>query len=164
MNSLSTQIASLYDVAHELLYLGTDGSPIYSDRFTCLNSDVLHQANALYACHGSTDDEEARLCLVLLMGYNATIYSNGDKEKRIQSILNRCWDILDRFPASLLKLRLLTHCYGEVFDEDLSAEAHAIIDSWGDRELMAEEEEIVALLRDLEENPYPNSEVEFGHL
>ena len=160
MNSLSTQIAALYDIAHELLYLGTDGSPIYSDRFMRLNSDVLHQSDALYACHGSTDEEEARLCLALLMGYNATIYSNGDKEARIQSVLNRCWVVLDRLPASLLKLRLLTHCYGEVFDEELATEAHAIIDSWSDRELTVEEDEIVTLLSELEENPYPNCELE----
>lgn len=160
MNSLSTQIAALYDVAHELLYLGTDGSPIYSDRFMALNSEVLRQADSLYSSHGSTDDEEARLCLCLLMGYNATIYSNGDKEARIQSVLNRCWVVLDCLPASLLKLRLLTHCYGEVFDEELAAEAHAIIDGWGDRELTAEEDEIVTLLCELEENPYPNCEIE----
>lgn len=159
MNSLSTQIASLYRLAHELLYLGSDGSPIYSDRFTCLNSEVLHESDALYFSHGSTDEEEARLCLSLLMGYNATIYSNGDKEARIQSILNRCWAVLDCLPASLLKLRLLTHCYGEVFDDELSAEAHAIIDGWGDRERTPEEDEIVTLLCELEENPYPNSEV-----
>ena len=160
MTSLSTQITSLYDIAHELLYLGMDGSPIYSDRFTRLNGDVLRQADALYTHHGVTDEEEARLCLSLLMGYNATIYSNGDKEVRIQSVLNRCWEVLERLPASLLKLRLLTHCYGEVFDEDLAAEAHVIINGWGDRERTAEEEEIVSLFRDLEENPYPNSEVE----
>lgn len=98
MNSLSTQIAALYDAAHELLYLGMDGSPIYSDRFTCLNSDVLRQADALFSLHGATDEEEASLCLALLMGYNATIYSNGDKEARIQSTLNRCWGFLIVFP------------------------------------------------------------------
>lgn len=160
MTSLSTQITSLYDIAHELLYLGMDGSPIYSDRFTRLNGDVLRQADALYTHHGVTDEEEARLCLSLLMGYNATIYSNGDKEVRIQSVLNRCWEVLDRLPTSLLKLRLLTHCYGEVFDEDLAAEAHAIIDTWGGRQLSAAEQEAVETLQNAEENQYPHSEVE----
>ena len=120
MNSLDSQITALYTLAHELLYLGSDGSPIYSDHFSRLNGDVLSRANTLYPHHGSTDEEEARLCLSLLMGYNATIYNNGDKEVRIQQILNRCWEVLDRLPASLLKVRLLTYCYGEVFDDDLS--------------------------------------------
>lgn len=159
MNSLSTQISSLYDIAHELLYLGADGHPIYSDSFTRLNGKVLRLADALFGFRGVTDEEEASLCLALLMGYNATIYNNGDKEQRIQAVLNRCWDILDRLPASLLKVRLLTYCYGEVFDAELAREARVIIDSWGDRELMDEEKEIVVLLRDMEENPYPNSEI-----
>ena len=41
----------------------------------------------------------------------------------------------------------------------LAAEAHAIIDSWGNCELTVEEDEIVPLLCELEENPYPNCEV-----
>ena len=145
MNSLDSQITALYTLAHELLYLGSDGSPIYSDHFSRLNGDVLSRANTLYPHHGSTDEEEARLCLSLLMGYNATIYNNGDKEVRIQQILN---------------VRLLTYCYGEVFDDDLSREAHSIIDSWGERALSGDECEIAEQLRSLEENPYPNWEVE----
>ena len=160
MNSLDSQITALYTLAHELLYLGSDGSPIYSDHFSRLNGDVLSRANTLYPHHGSTDEEEARLCLSLLMGYNATIYNNGDKEVRIQQILNRCWEVLDRLPASLLKVRLLTYCYGEVFDDDLSREAHSIIDSWGERALSGDECEIAEQLLSLEENPYPNWEVE----
>lgn len=159
MNSLSTQISLLYDVAHRLLYLGADGQPIYSDSFTCLNGEVLRQADALFGFRGATDEEEASLCLALLMGYNATIYNNGDKEQRIQTVLNRCWNLLDRLPASLLKVRLLTYCYGEVFDEELAREAYSIIDSWSDREFTEEEKEIVVLLGDMEENPYPNSEI-----
>lgn len=40
-----------------------------------------------------------------------------------REVLDRCWDILDVASASLLKLRLLTACYGEVFDEPLADEA-----------------------------------------
>lgn len=54
------------------------------------------------------------------MGYNATLYNNGDKEERIQHILDRCWDVLEHLPASLLKVQLLVYCYGEVFDEELA--------------------------------------------
>ena len=55
MNSLDSQITALYTLAHELLYLGSDGSPIYSDHFSRLNGDVLSRANTLYPHHGSTD-------------------------------------------------------------------------------------------------------------
>ena len=105
-------------------------------------------------------EEEASLCIALLTGYNATIYNHGDKEDKIQSVLNRSWDLLDTLPASLLKCRLLVACYAEVFDEELAAEAHAIIDGWKDRELTREEFEIVEHLKNLEENQYPCSEVD----
>ena len=94
-------------------------------------------------------------CIALLTGYNATIYNHGDKEDKIQSVLNRSWDLLDTLPVSLLKCRLLVACYAEVFDEELAAEAHAIIDGWKERELTREEFEMVEHLRRLEENPYP---------
>ena len=90
---------------------------------------------------------------------NATIYNHGDKEDKIQSVLNRSWDLLDTLPVSLLKCRLLVACYAEVFDEELAAEAHAIIDGWKDRELTREECEIVEHLKSLEANPYPYSEL-----
>lgn len=100
------------------------------------------------------------MCLSLLMGYNATLYNNGDKEERIQHILDRCWDVLEHLPTSLLKVQLLVYCYGEVFDEELAREAQAIIDTWQDRELSEEEREVMERLKDVQENPYPWSEVE----
>ena len=101
MNYLESEISALYASAHELCYLGMDGRPIYSDQFTRLNRDVFSQANALYDKHGDSDEEEARLCLSLLMGYNATLYNNGDKEERIQHILDRCWDVLEHARLSV---------------------------------------------------------------
>ena len=157
---MSDQVSSLFSLAHSLLTLGQDGSPIYVDSFTRLNRDVFSQANSLYDKHGDSDEEEARLCLSLLMGYNATLYNNGDKEERIQHILDRCWDVLEHLPTSLLKVKLLVYCYGEVFDEDLDREAQAIIDTWQDRELSEEEHEVMERLKDVQENPYPWSEVE----
>lgn len=159
MNPLESEISALYALAHELLYLGMDDAPIYSDHFTRLNRDVFQQANSLYEQHGITDEEEASLCLSLMMGYNATLYNNGDKDERIQHILNRCWNVLDHLPASLLKVRLLTFCYGEVFDEELASEAHTIMESWVGRELTADECEISELLKGMEDNPYSWSEV-----
>lgn len=158
-NSLESQISALYALAHELLYLGVDGTPIYSDHFNHLNREIFRQANSLYIHYGATSEEEAALCLSLLMGYTATVYNNGDKETRVQNILNRCWNVLDSLPASLLKARLLTYCYGEVYDEDLAQEAHVIINTWSGRELTDDESEVIDLLDAIETNPYPWSEV-----
>lgn len=118
MLSLQSEIDSLCAVSHELLHLGLDGEPIYSDRFRQLNTDVYHRCEHLFGSHGRTLEEEASLCIALLTGYNATIYNHGDKEDKIQSVLNRSWDLLDTLPASLLKCRLLVACYAEVFDEE----------------------------------------------
>lgn len=159
LNSLESQISALYSLAHELLYLGQDGAPIYSDHFTRLNREVFQQANTLYGIHSSVPEEEASLCLALLMGYNATLYNNGDKQERIQHILERCWEVLKHLSASLQKVQLLTYCYGEVFEPELANEAHAIMNSWSERELTAEEHEVMQLLKDMEENPYPWNEV-----
>ena len=159
MNSLESEVSALSTLADKLLYLGIDDTPIYSDDFTRLNREVFQKANALYHQRGSTFEEEASLCLALLKGYNATIYNDGDKEERIQTILNRCWEVLEHLSASLLKVQLLTYCYGEVFEEELIREAYIIIESWNGKELSEEEQAIIEYLKNLEEYPYPNWEV-----
>ena len=67
MNTLTSQIEQLQSLAHELLYLGVDGAPIYTDHFRQLNKEVLEQSDALYPQRGATPEEEANICLALLM-------------------------------------------------------------------------------------------------
>lgn len=150
----------LQQLAQKSLYLGLDGDPIYAEHFSRLNKEIQILSDALYSVKGDTPEEEAGICLALLMGYNATIYSDKDKEAKKQSILDRAWEVLEQLPPSLLKCQLLTYCYGEVFEEELAQEAHAIIDSWQGRELTAKEQEVVKNLRNLEENQYPYSDFE----
>lgn len=95
------------------------------------------------------------MCLALLMGYNATIYNYGDKEQKKQEILVRACDVLERLPDSLLKVRLLTYCYGETYEEALLQSARKIVDGWGQASLTSEQIEAVEELRNIEENPYP---------
>ena len=54
MLSLQSEIDSLCAVSHELLHLGLDGEPIYSDRFRQLNTDVYHRCEHLFGSHGRT--------------------------------------------------------------------------------------------------------------
>lgn len=160
MNDLLSCALELQHLAHELMYLGMDGAPIYSDDFSRLNKDVLIKSDSLFLSKGSNAEEEANLCLALLMGYNATIYDNGDKEQKKQVVLDRIFDVLKQLPASLLKVRLLTYCYGEVYEESMVEEAHTIIEGWNQDKLTLEQIEIIAELRNVEENPYPFEEVE----
>lgn len=158
--NITSQIESLQRLTHELLHLGVDGSPLYSGRFCQLNKDVLAQSDTLFAIKVTDLEEETTICLTLLNGYNATIYNHGDKEQKKQALLDRSWSVIDQLPASLLKCQLLVACYGEVFEEELAKDAHSIINSWDVRKLTKEEKEIIEMLNNLEENQYPNSELE----
>lgn len=160
MDDLTSRALELQHAAHELMYLGMDGNPVYSDTFCRLNKEVLVKSDSLFSAQSSDVEEEANLCLALLMGYNATIYDDGDKEQKKQTALNRACEVLGRLPASLLKVRLLAYTYGEVYEESLLQEAHAIIDGWGKEVMTAEQVELVKELRNIEENPYPFEEVE----
>ena len=152
--------SSLYSLAHELLTLGMDGSPIYSDHFSRLNREVYEQALELYNYQIAEDpEEEAELCLSMLLAFNVTVYDNGRKRQYVQDILDRSWEVLPKLVPSLLKVRLLTYCYGEVYEEELVNEARAIINTWKKEELTLEQVEIMEELSNLEENQYPWEEV-----
>lgn len=155
--TLSEETATLQRAAHELMYLGMDGNPVYSDDLSRRNGEVYRLTTALYnsGVKGFTTEEQASVCLALLMGYSASFIDYGEKQKHVQEVLDRCWDILDVLPASLLKLRLLTACYGEVFDEPLADEARAIIASWDSISLTPEQKEAIAEFQSVVDNPYP---------
>ena len=160
--SLLEEALLLQRAAHDLMYLGMDGSPIYSDDLSRRNSEVYRLTTTLYnsSIWGTTVEEQANVCLALLMGYSASFVDHGEKQQHVQEVLNRCWDILDTLPASVLKLRLLTACYGEVFDEPLVEEARSIIASWNAASLTTEQQEAVDEFQNVMENPYPWEEVE----
>ena len=155
--SLLEEALLLQRAAHDLMYLGMDGSPIYSDDLSRHNGEVYHQATTLYnsGIWGTTMEEQANVCLALLMGYSASFIDHGEKQQHVQEVLNRCWDVLDVLPASLLKLCLLTVCYGEVFDEALANEARSIIASWDAASLTAEQQEAIDEFQNVVDNPYP---------
>ena len=92
--SLSEETLSLQRAAHDLMYLGMDGSPVYSDDLSRRNGEIYRMTTALYnsGFKGSTVEEQANVCLALLMGYNASFIDHGEKQEHIQEILNRCWD------------------------------------------------------------------------
>ena len=155
--SLSEETLTLQRAALDLMYLGMDGSPVYSDDLSRRNGEVYRLTTALYnsGVQGSTVEEQANVCLALLMGYNASFIDHGEKQKHVQEVLDRCWDILEVLPASLLKLRLLTACYGEVFDEPLADEGRAIIDSWNSASLTSGQREAIEEFQNVVDNPYP---------
>lgn len=155
--SLSEEAITLQRAAHDLMYLGIDGSPVYSDDLSRRNGEVYRLTTALYnsGAKGITAEEQANVCLALLLGYNASFIDHGEKQQHVQEVLDRCWDLLDALPASLLKLRLLTACYAEVFDEPLADDARSIIASWDSAFLTLEQQEAIAEFQNVVDNPYP---------
>ena len=156
-SSLFEEAINLQRAAHELMYLGMDGSPIYSDDLSRRNSEVYRLTTTLYnsSIWGTTVEEQANVCLALLMGYSASFVDHGEKQRHVQKVLDCCWDVLDALPTSLLKLRLLTACYGEVFDESLADEGRSIIASWDSLSLTPEQQEAVDEFQNVTDNPYP---------
>ena len=161
-SSLFEEAINLQRAAHELMYLGMDGSPVYSDDLSRRNGEVYRLTMALYrsGVKGTTIEEQANVCLALLKGYSASFIDHGEKQQHVQEVLRRCWDTLDSLPSSLLKLRLLTACYGEVFDEPLADEGRSIIASWNFASLTAEQQEAVNEFWNVVDNPYPWEELE----
>ena len=159
MNDLTSRALELQHAAHELMYLGMDGEPVYSDTFCRLNKEVLVKSDSLFSAQSSDVEEEANLCLALLMGYSATIYDDGDKEQKKQVVLERIYNILEKLSTSLLKLRLLVYTYGEVYEEYILKEINVIIGIWDTRLMTSEQIEIVQEFRNIEENPYPWEEL-----
>ena len=155
--ALSLDTLTPHRAAHVLMYLGIVGSPVYSDDLSRRNGEVYRLTAALFnsGVQGSTVEEQANVCLALLMGYNASFIDHGQKQKHVQEVMDRCWDILEVLPASLLKLRLLTACYGEVFDEPLADEGRAIIDSWNSASLTSGQREAIEEFQNVVDNPYP---------
>ena len=95
--SLSEEAITLQRAAHELMYLGMDGSPVYSDDLSRRNGEVYRLTMALYrsGVKGTTIEEQANVCLALLMGYSASFVDHGEKLQHVQEVLDCCWDVLD---------------------------------------------------------------------
>lgn len=148
---LQAQTETLLRQSQALTSYGTDGTPVFQEDLAALAKEVFSLANALYPSSVPTAEEEASLCLALLIAYTATPYNDGDKAHRIQTILNRSWEVLEKLPSSLLKCRLLVHCYAELPDENLASQAHLIINTWQERPLTPEERDTMELLEILEE-------------
>ena len=146
MNDLTSRALELQHAAHELMYLGMDGEPVYSDTFCRLNKEVLVKSDSLFSAQSSDVEEEANLCLALLM---------GDKERKKQVVLERIYNVLEKLPVSLLKVHLLVYTYGEVYEESMRCETYNIMKNWNMLDLSTEQKKVIDILKNIEENPYP---------
>lgn len=90
--SLSEEAITLQRAAHELMYLGMDGSPVYSDDLSRRNGEVYRLTMALYrsGVKGTTIEEQANVCLALLMGYSASLWTMA----KSSGMSRKCWTVV----------------------------------------------------------------------
>ena len=99
MNSLLSCAFELQHVAHELMYLGMDGEPIYSDTFCRLNKEVLVKSNSLFSSKSSDIEEEANL-IILQYGLNVATERGRNYDKYIAGMQTTIDHLKDAFPQA----------------------------------------------------------------
>ena len=77
---LQEKIDNLLNSVRKLLPGGSNLGDIYADDLSLLNKSIHDRINELYSQHGRTPEQEAALCLALLMGYNVSQYANPEDE------------------------------------------------------------------------------------
>ena len=107
---LQEKIETLRNLADTLLHIGDRQDNVFVDDFTLLNKSIYDLINELYSQRGKTLEQEATLCLALLIGYSVSMYANPDDEFKKQSVLKRSRKILPTLPPSSVKEQLLVFC------------------------------------------------------
>ena len=110
---LQEKIDSLYSLADRFLHIGDQNGYVYADDLSLLNKSIHTLINELYPQRGVTLEQEAALCLAILMGYSVSIYANPDDEFKKQEILNRSRSLFDSLTSSPIKEQLFT-IYNEI--------------------------------------------------
>lgn len=107
---LQEKIEDLHNMANHLLHIGEKEGYLYIDDFSELNKEIHNKINDLYPRNGKTPEQEASLCLAILMGYSVALYANPDDEEKKRAILIRSQKIIDILPDSQLKQQLSAVC------------------------------------------------------
>jgi len=143
---LITKARELRRVAERLAYFQDDGEYSYIDKYKEILSWIYRACRELIRFHGENDDEEAEICLSVLIGYSTTVRN----AKNIRRAIDRAYTVLPRLVPSSLKCQLLVYCYVEVHDQKLVNEAKQIMQTWSGSQLSEEETRTKNLLQDLE--------------
>ncbi len=153
-------IQKLYDYSHRLLHFGEKGETIYADEYLSLNQEVDRLSARLFIYIPRSQQEEALLCLVLLMSYAASYTNSFQKENKLSEILARVENLLfgkdprwsETLPDSLIRIQLATYAYTFTYEKKLLQEVHRLITSWKDHILKSQEIELLELLQNCEAN------------
>lgn len=143
---LITKARELRRVAERLAYFQDDGEYSYIDKYKEVLSWIYRSCRELIRFHGENDEEEAEICLSVLIGYSTTVRN----AKNIRRAIDRAYMVLPHLAPSLLKCQLLAYCYVEVHDQKLVNEAKQIMQTWSGSQLSEEEIRTKELLQDMD--------------
>lgn len=107
---LQERIFHLHNLACRLLHIECSGSYLFADDLSQLNKDIYDEMDELYPLRGGTPEQDASLCLALLLGYSVSLYSSLEDDLKRENILSRSLELLVTLPPSSLKDDLLTVC------------------------------------------------------
>lgn len=108
---LQEKIDSLLNSVRLLLPDGSNMGYVYSDDLALLNNRIHDQIDELYSQRGETVEQEAALCLAILMGYSVSMYADPEDESQRQNILYRSQRLLDNIPSFSLRQQLSEICH-----------------------------------------------------
>ena len=109
---LQENIEGLLNLVRMLLLGRGSAGCVYLDDLSELHQAIHEKIIDLYSQRGKTPEQDATLCLAILMGYNVSMYANPEDEDRKRSVLQRSLTLLDVLPPSLLKQQLSAVCHG----------------------------------------------------
>lgn len=114
---LQDKIIHLHNLAHRLLHIECSGSYLYADDLSQLNKEIHDEMNELYPLRGNTLEQDASLCLALLLGYSVSMYASLEDDLKRETILAHSLGLLERLPLSPLRDDLLIVCkeYSNVY-------------------------------------------------
>lgn len=121
------QAEELQALTDELLHLGEDGEVVYIDQFRRLNQEIREKAGLLFLLQSEDIEQEAQVCLSLIMVYSVIAYQLEDKEEKIQVILDRCNKIFVSDFSLSIRCKLLLYCYEQLRDNTLVEEAYHLL-------------------------------------
>lgn len=106
---MRSKVEELYHKAYELMHLDDGESMVYADDFIRLNREIYELINLLLDKRGKTVEEEARICLSLLMGLSVCMYADAADETKQEKVEERIEKLVEKLDNSELIKRLFSY-------------------------------------------------------
>lgn len=107
---LQCKIDDLLNSISKLVFIGNSVEAIYMDELVALNYSIHKQINELYPLRGCTVEQDANLCLAILLGFSISMYANPEDELKRQRTLTRSQRLLKEISSPSLREQLVAIC------------------------------------------------------